>query len=282
MSFHFQQRRGRGRHHSISRIGSEDIEPRWKKGREEGRKVFIPSVLDWLPGGASDPGCQGVCPLQEDELSICSLFPARKCPCVSPCKDRMTLLGTHYVLQALILTKRKEDLAKMEMSTGPWSQKAFLGKLSGWTDWLLGPSSEPASEQEMVTAYPRSLVPCWCNYFGEKRTWRTVGPWRRSNSNVNEWMWKKQPGNQKCWSRVSPSTGSSELLLTGSPLWPLGCVEQLGVPTARYSSTSLWIELHQACLFHPSSVLHGHRLCLFHLKNFWSLGPVTLLPIPQA
>lgn len=287
MSFHFQQRRGRGRHHSISTTGSEDIEPRRKKGKEEGRKVFIPSLLDRLPRGHQIlPGCQGVCPLQEDELSICSLFPARKCPRVSPCKDRMTLLGTRYVLQTLILTKRK-DLAKMEMSTGPRSQKAFLGKLSGWTDWLLGPSSEPASAQEMVTAFPRNLVPYWCDGFGEKRIWRAVGPWR-SNSNVSEWTWKKQPGNQKCWPRVSPSTGGSELLLTGSPLWPLGCVGQLEVPPARCSSTQMFLHLtvDQASagtsLPSLSSVLLGHRLCLSHLKNFWSLGSVTLSFIPQA
>lgn len=83
-------------------------------------------------------------------------------------------------------------------------------------------------------------------------------------------------GSQKSSPRVSPSPGSSEAAPYGRPsLTP-------GLHRAALSSSLVCIKLHQAWLFHPSSVLHGHRLCLFHLGTFQSLDSVSLSSMAQA
>lgn len=89
-------------------------------------------------------------------------------------------------------------------------------------------------------------------------------------------MKQQSYGARRAGLRFSHRLGTQRLPLTESPLWPPGWTGQFWDPTASGSSTLVWIKLH------PSSVLRGHRLRLFHLKNFWSWGPVTLLSIAQA
>ena len=140
MSFHFQQRRGRGRHHSIIRMGSEDTEPRKKErrknrrkeGRKEGMKEGREEGVYGFPVGLIAK--TGVKSVQAVRESICHrkkmnfpsalFFLTGRAP-VS-CLARRGWVASTCALQTLILRKRKRkgDLATTEKSTGPWSRKA--------------------------------------------------------------------------------------------------------------------------------------------------------------
>lgn len=89
-------------------------------------------------------------------------------------------------------------------------------------------------------------------------------------------------GRQKSGTRVSSSAGSCEAASYRKPSLTHGLDR---AARSSYSQGFLHPSVDQAspvCLFHSSSVYHGHRLCLFHLKNFRSLGLITLSSTAQA
>lgn len=91
---------------------------------------------------------------------------------------------------------------------------------------------------------------------------RLVGPWRRSHHSVSEWMWESSPRKPE---QLTESTGCSQAALYRSPPWALGYTGQLQT-LPQYGSSFIRCV---SCM----PVLHGHRLCRFHLRAFQSLDP---------
>lgn len=208
MSFHFQQRRGRDRNHSIIKIGPEGTEPR----KRERRKGVRDGRMDrWTEGGneegiyafpvklvarrVSNPSrCQRVyLPQEEDELSSALSLSLLLGKAPVSCLVRIGWLSSTLCAPNSDSKKEKEKSrpGKDGNIHGPLESEGLLIKMVRM-DWVAHGSFQWTSlwvgDGDSPFLGSRFHVGFLC-----KEDLTSVGPWRGSNCNANEWMWESCP-----------------------------------------------------------------------------------------
>lgn len=237
-----------------------------RRGRQRGRKkasLCFPCWAGCQTGCQLFPGCQRAYP-HEEESSIHT----------SSCWERPLSLALQgwddflvcHVLQTLIRRKRrrKGDLA-MGMLMGLWPQSLLIRMIRmdwvahrsyQWTSFWVGCGDSPFLGPGSV------LVWLLCREEDPADLWVPEGVHTPVSVSGCE---KAALGSQNSWPRVSPAAGSSQAALYRSPRWALGYTGQLQT-LPQYGSSFIGCV---SCM----PVLHGHRLCRFHLRTFQSLDP---------